>query len=71
MYSLFNQKGVKSVESLRAQLYEAMEAKDRTMLDDLIYECVSVGMSELDADIHEARRVADIIRGGSGGAFET
>lgn len=46
-----------------------MKAKDRTMLDTLIYECVSVGMPELDADIQEARNVADILRGGSGGAL--
>lgn len=60
---------MKSPESLRAQLHEAMKAKDRTMLDTLIYECVSVGMPELDADIQEARNVADILRGGSGGAL--
>lgn len=59
--------GTKSVDSLRAKLDEAMKAKDRTVLDKVISECVSAGMPELAADIQKARSVADILRGGTGG----
>lgn len=55
------------MEKLRGKLDEAIKAKDRSVLDKVISECVSAGMPELMADIQKARSVADILRGGSGG----
>ena len=59
--------GSKSVDDLRAKLQQAMKTKDKTMLSKAISECVALGMPELDEDIHQARRVANILHGGTGG----
>ena len=55
------------MEGLRAKLKETMKKKDKDNLDKVISECVSAGMPELTDDIHKARSVADILRGGTGG----
>lgn len=52
---------------LKHKLEDAMKAKDKSELDKVIRESVAAGMPGLDADIQQARRVSDILGGGSGG----
>lgn len=44
-----------------------MRAKDKSTLNKVISECVSLGMIELDEDIFQARKTLNILQGGTGG----
>lgn len=44
-----------------------MEKRDKKLLIKVISECVSSGIAELEPDIAEARRLVNILRGGTGG----
>lgn len=55
------------MDSVRAKLAEAMRKQDKSLLEKVITESVSAGIPELDADIDKARKLLDILRGGSGG----
>lgn len=59
--------GSKTPDILRQKLEEAMKQKDKDQLDKTIRECVAAGMPELRDQVQEARRVSDILGGGTGG----
>ena len=44
-----------------------MESRNKRLLIKVISECVSAGFPELEPDIAEARRLVNILRGGTGG----
>lgn len=56
-----------SIDNFRAKLQQAMKSKNKTLLNKVISECVSVGIPELDEDIYQARRVVNMLQGGTGG----
>lgn len=53
--------------ALRENLKAVMKSNDKRHLDKTIRDCVAAGMTELEADIQEARSVSNILGGGSGG----
>lgn len=55
------------VESLKGKLLKAMEKKDKSGLEEVINECVSAGLAELDSDIDQARNTLNQLKGGKGG----
>lgn len=55
------------MNTLREKLKDAIKEKDKMMLDDVIMKCVASGIPQLQADIQHARKVSDILGGGTGG----
>eukprot|EP00106_Octopus_bimaculoides_P012627 XP_014780069.1 PREDICTED: uncharacterized protein LOC106876157 [Octopus bimaculoides] len=55
-----------SMNTLREKLKDAIKERDKTTLDDVIRKCVASGIPQLQADIHQARKVSDILDGGTG-----
>lgn len=44
-----------------------MKKRDKRNLEQVINECVSAGLGELDSDIDQARNILDQVKGGKGG----
>ena len=59
--------GSKTPEMLREKLQDASRRQDKESLDRALRECVAAGFPELDADIQQARRLSNILGGGTGG----
>ena len=59
--------GTKSPDALIKKLQDAIRQKDKRALDRAIKECVAAGLPGLDDAIQKARKISDILGGGSGG----
>lgn len=59
--------GTKSPDALKKKLEDAIRRKDKRALDKAIKECVAAGLPGLENAIQKARKISDILGGGSGG----
>lgn len=65
MYFLFL--GSLSPDIMKRKLKDAMNEKDKRNLDRVINECTAAGFPELENDLQKARRLSNILGGGTGG----
>lgn len=59
--------GSKSPDALIKKLEEAIRKKDKGSLDRAIRECLSAGLPGLEDAIQNARKISDMLGGGTGG----